>query len=640
MINNKRQEKILNILLENKRVLTGEEICMAVGVSSRTVRSDVKELNYLLEKQGGQIISEKGRGYYLSINCEKSFNSFLESISAKEKSLNLTSEERAEYILFRLLKNEILGKEGVTLGELADELYISLSSLKNDLKILKERLGTIDIDIIKISNKGIKIEGNEEKIRSIINRYLFDRKGKFVEEFKRIFYKACEIEKVRLNEILIKTINNNNLILSDVAYESLLNHIATLIIRENRGYKIGYEESTLEEFKGKKRWSIAYEIWTELNNILNLPLKEEECAYITKYIDSSSTLCKNAEVLDEEIEGFLKNLLEEIRERLNVDFRGDKILEDFLGMHLKASLNRAKYGIKIENSMLSVIKGNYPFAFEIGILSNEIIKREKGVALSEDDIGFLALHFEASLERNKAENGVKRVIVVCTTGLGTSLLLKVKLESAFKNKLKVIDTIPWYEFKEESLEEIDFVLSTIPLKVDSSKVIYIKNLLDKNEIRLIEERLERGDSSKKSLISSFRKDLYIKNIKGKNRNDIILNMGEKLINKGFISNVVLDEILKREEIASTEIGNLVAIPHVMHEDIDESFIMVGILNKGVLWDKEQVQVVLLIGMANKDKHNWKGNLEKIYRSIIELDVVLNIIRTNDFSEFIQIIKEF
>lgn len=71
------------------------------------------------------------------------------------------------------------------------------------------------------------------------------------------------------------------------------------------------------------------------------------------------------------------------------------MLINFLGPHLKASINRSKYEIKIENSMLSFIKNNYPFALELAVLANSIIKWKEGFDLTEDDIGFIALHFAA-----------------------------------------------------------------------------------------------------------------------------------------------------------------------------------------------------------------------------------------------------
>ena len=45
MIKSPRLQKILELLFENTEIITGEFLCNNLGVSSRTVRSDIKELN-------------------------------------------------------------------------------------------------------------------------------------------------------------------------------------------------------------------------------------------------------------------------------------------------------------------------------------------------------------------------------------------------------------------------------------------------------------------------------------------------------------------------------------------------------------------------------------------------------------------
>ena len=76
-------------------------------------------------------------------------------------------------------------------------------------------------------------------------------------------------------------------------------------------------------------------------------------------------------------------------------------------------------------------------------------------------------------------------MIVCENGVGTSLLLKVKLEAKFKDRINIIDTIPKYEFNEEILNSYDLIISTINLKGDSEKIIYVKSLLDNGEIAFI-----------------------------------------------------------------------------------------------------------------------------------------------------------
>lgn len=49
---NKRILKLLHMLAENKKVLSSEQLALSVGVSSRTVRSDLKELDAMLNTNG------------------------------------------------------------------------------------------------------------------------------------------------------------------------------------------------------------------------------------------------------------------------------------------------------------------------------------------------------------------------------------------------------------------------------------------------------------------------------------------------------------------------------------------------------------------------------------------------------------
>ncbi len=45
-----------------------------------------------------------------------------------------------------------------------------------------------------------------------------------------------------------------------------------------------------------------------------------------------------------------------------------------------------------------------------------------------------------------------------------------------------------------------------------------------------------------------------------------------MIEKGYMSEKTKSSVLEREEASSTEIGNLVAIPHPMYNDMDTSSI--------------------------------------------------------------------
>ena len=47
-ISNKRCIQILKLLLKNKECMTGDNLAVSIGVSSRTIRNDMKALNLSL----------------------------------------------------------------------------------------------------------------------------------------------------------------------------------------------------------------------------------------------------------------------------------------------------------------------------------------------------------------------------------------------------------------------------------------------------------------------------------------------------------------------------------------------------------------------------------------------------------------
>ncbi len=60
--------------------------------------------------------------------------------------------------------------------------------------------------------------------------------------------------------------------------------------------------------------------------------------------------------------------------------------------HLNYAVERKRQGIEFENALLWEIRKYYPKEFAIGKKAVEIVKKELGVQLSDDEAGFFALH--------------------------------------------------------------------------------------------------------------------------------------------------------------------------------------------------------------------------------------------------------
>ncbi|GEK38237.1 helix-turn-helix domain-containing protein [Enterococcus thailandicus] len=150
--------KLLTLLEElnrNRQTTSLKELSQTLAIPIRTLSTYIQEFN------GYQLpiyISSDNRGVHLIIPKEHSFR-YVYSIILKHS------------LEFSILQ-QIFLNENLTLEELAEKNFVSLSTVKRAITRIKPLLKREDI---LISNNNAAIEGEEEKIRQFFN-YFYDEK--------------------------------------------------------------------------------------------------------------------------------------------------------------------------------------------------------------------------------------------------------------------------------------------------------------------------------------------------------------------------------------------------------------------------------------------------------------------------------
>jgi len=103
-----------------------------------------------------------------------------------------------------------------------------------------------------------------------------------------------------------------------------------------------------------------------------------------------------------------------------------------------------------------------------------------------------------------------------------------------------------------------------------------------------------GQSIIEALISQ---DVVI--LSGQNKEEIIATLLDVDIRDTAEKQIIKRQIIEREKITSTEIGNKVAIPHTIVNKLNETKIIIGIHEEGIIWSKEKVKVIILILFSDK-----------------------------------------
>lgn len=176
-------------------------------------------------------------------------------------------------------------------------------------------------------------------------------------------------------------------------------------------------------------------------------------------MQTESKVIKEDQILTDEVKNITSFYINEMQVRLNINFNRSKLFRS-LSAHIQPMLNRLKHGINVKNNLLKQIQLEYEQIFtNLKVVSKSVSKKYNYPKINDSENGFLALYFAQAIEglQNKINT-----IIMCTSGIGTSELLRVKITKRFP-ELRIIGVISTYDTK-KTLEEYpntELIITTI-----------------------------------------------------------------------------------------------------------------------------------------------------------------------------------
>ena len=586
---NTRALSIIKILLNSVEPVSSLALSQEIGCSTKTIQNEIKEVNK--ELKNCEIVSIRGIGYKIEGNID----------DIDIKNSDLYDYDRVEYIIKKIINISSTDKDTIKLEDLADSMYVSLSTVKNDLKEVKKILNEYNLKISSKHKQGICIEASEEDIIKFIINY-----SNKVDNSLNIkdFLNNNIIENLfSIKKILLDTLSYENMILTDNEFKNIVNYISIYLSRNNTNQS-DFIKEYIKKYKSKKE----------------KPISEDEQLLIRKAI---------------------KEFCRDLNIATSINLSHDKVFEECLFNHISNLYKRADLGINQYEITAGEIKLKYPFAFELGKIAKKTIEKNLNMEISEDEVENIALHIGGALERidKRDEKKVYKTIIVCTSGVGTSMLIKSKLENIFKGKLEIIKVIPSYLIDYVNVLDIDFVISTVEVNLENVNVIKVSPMLTDKEIKLIEKYIETEnvyiDLDIQNLFSS---ELFFKDIKAETRSQVIDIMSKKLVEKGYIDDTMRQSYFERETIATTEIGNMVAIPHGAKGEVYENKVAIGILKEPISWEVGKVRLIIMLALDKEKILDYEEVFSKIYKRVDSIAKVISICENKSYEKFINLFK--
>ncbi|WP_017470391.1 BglG family transcription antiterminator [Amphibacillus jilinensis] len=638
---NTRQQHLLKELISEQKPITGDQLAKMIQVTSRTIRNDLKEIDRLLttEDAGASINSVRGQGYQLDVLNEDKFKYFIRTVVEIDETVPVEPEDRVQY----LVKKFLLSSEYLKIEQLADELYVSRSTLQNDLKDVKVILEKYQLQLAKRPNYGLKLTGKEKKIRYAISELLLRRTTVTTDEPNQQGWLLPAEQMEVIHDIVLKRLKAVQLNLSDIALNNLVVHIAIACRRIRSEQYVELVNQDEADIRNKKEYQVAQMIIEDIETALNIAFPTVEISYVAMHLLGTKLfLNKNGTDMrnnfDKEILLTAQQMVQRVEEQMQFGISDDQELYAAIAIHLKPAIHRYKHHMNIRNPMLEAIKVNYPVAFEAGVIASQVIEEVFKIEVDENEIGYIALHFGAAIERAKLQTKPKRCLIVCTTGLGSSQLLLYKMRAKFGNQLTIVGATELHNLSQYDEDTIDFIVSTVPLP-DTIQIphVVISTLLGDSELAKIEDMF---DSNTHSIIERYLdQDLVYLNLDLKTPQQVIEFLGQELINKGYAKAGITESVMAREKAASTSYGNLVAIPHPLEAKSDRTFWTLATLTEPIDWQGYPVQFVCLLHVADENKEGLEPMYKSLIRFVDDRHVIDEVLAAKDVNGVMKIIKK-
>ena len=551
MLNN-REIKILEIFSSSEEVFI-KQLKEKFGISERMVRYDIEKINFVLSIFNIKPIYRSKSGTF-KLDCDSKINKIKDIVKETEP---VTIEKRRNLIKLLL----ITAVKKINISDLMEKFDTSRITINSDFNRIKKEFEEKEIKLN--TKKGIILEGKisnlikyrVEKISECLN-YFKNIKNKTIYGMKieEIFKENLGIEEVKtLSDFLKKVLSKLNFSATDENYKTMLSYI---ILLQSENFHEEINNFICVDGGIIKEWDEYDTIKKEVKNYgLNEIFKEQDIFIITDLVIKISSCNKDSQFYENwiDIDILVKNLIENINNRLDVDISKDRLLFEYLRQHLNPFFYRVKNEYTLNDKFiqdLEFTKNNlfYLIKESLNILTN-ILKKN----IPDKEIFLLTLHFQASIERVANNNmKVKRIIIISTLGYGISQILVDNISSLFN--VEIVAVTPYFKLKETLLnnKNIDYIITTMDIEDKNS---YDIPILKVNPIFTIEDRKKMLDvgfvsNNKKVLISELI-EIIEEEAKIRNKEKLIKKLENKM--KGRIINDIVEKEEEKDIITDESI---------------------------------------------------------------------------------------
>ncbi len=629
----KSYEEIIDILKASQNPVPGKTLAEKLNVTDRTIRNYIKKIN-----SEGRLIVASQDGYSLvtgGVPMGKELN------AAYDFSYQ---DDRIIFIINRIMASTDM----VNTYDLADEMYVSYSTIEKDILKVKETIEKYNLTIRR--SKGfLTLTGAENDKRKLIKDIIYNSSKIPLEDYLDQLCAEVNIDMRKIKSIITDTLAKHKIYTNDYYLVNILIHVIITIYRLKKDLVIS--SSSFNDFTGyEAETNCCLEIVDKLSREYNIFFNDNERNQLTfllvsktSAIDVSALTLENA---DDFIERKYLDFTYEIIKKINYYYFIDLTDNDFIllfSLHLKNLIFRTRNNYSNNDILSEYAMHCNPLIYEIGVFIGEEIKDKFDCRINSDELSFIIIHVGAVINRKQQLSQIIKAALVFPNYYNYENTVKFNLNHEFSSDMEVLNV--YNVFEQVPIEDYDLIINASPIGIRSSNInsVNISPLISDSDITLIRKKIDEIKASRKKQIlkkhfeSFFDERLFERNHYFNSPEEMIRYMAKRFVDFRLADSSFIDSVMEREQMSPTSFDNNVAIPHSIKASTVRNCTYVIINGVPMHWSMYDVQIVILIGINENQRDSFKKIYSYLLEALNDPNIINKLCKSTSYTDFISIL---
>ena len=309
----------------------------------------------------------------------------------------------------------------------------------------------------------------------------------------------------------------------------------------------------------------------------------------------------------------------------------DEDFIDRLALHVDNLVARASEASFSRNPLTASIKAAYPLIYELAVYIASELARTEAISVNDDEIAYIAMHVGAYLDRRRSRGEAVRVRVAAPVYHDVHTALADRIREAVDDDVTVVAGAEDDDDGRDGTDSADLVVAVLEPSPPVERVVVVSPFPSDADLERVRAEIARIRRSRRrarlaaALSSYIAPELFVRGLRGLDRDGAIRMLGDRMIAAGVIDRAYVDGALERERLSSTAFTEHLAVPHAMTMSARRTAIAIAVDDTPIDWGGAKVNVVALIAFAESGRAEFQEVFDQFVEAFSERENVQRLV---------------